>query len=68
MHQPESAAAAAGMEETAQHPNGSGVPISAIVFQCGGCRRVVGDSLALINADEELRNITLHGTGWLLAV
>lgn len=63
MHQPESAAAAAGMDEAPSGAGGAGAPVSAIVFQCAGCRRVVGDSLALINADEELRNITLHGTG-----
>ena len=34
---------------------------SPIVFQCAGCRQILGDSLSLINADEELRNVTLQG-------
>ena len=34
---------------------------SSIVFQCASCRRIVGDSLALTSADEDLRHITLRG-------
>ncbi|EWM29646.1 protein mis18-alpha [Nannochloropsis gaditana] len=32
-----------------------------VVFQCAECRRIVGDSLGLSSADEELRHITLRG-------
>lgn len=34
---------------------------SFIVFQCASCRRILGDSLALTSADEDLRHITLRG-------
>lgn len=33
----------------------------SIVFQCAACRRIVGDSLGLTSADEDLRHITLRG-------
>lgn len=59
MHQPESAPD--GMEAAGAAAGAGAGPVSSIVFQCAGCRRVLGDSLALVNADEELRNITLHG-------
>jgi len=51
--QPASAAAAAA--------SAAAVASGSIVFQCAACRRIVGDSLGLTSADEDLRHITLRG-------
>lgn len=32
------------------------------IFQCGKCRSVLGDTLALIDADQEEQTLTLSGT------
>ncbi|GAB5034103.1 Hypothetical protein NocV09_01700650 [Nannochloropsis oceanica] len=48
------AAAAAAASSTA-------AASGSIVFLCAACRRIVGDSLGLTSADEDLRHITLHG-------
>lgn len=40
---------------------GDAMPTGPIVFQCLQCYRIVGDSLAMIDADADLRTITLQG-------
>ena len=34
-----------------------------LVFQCKGCRSVLGDSLSFLVSDEATRTITLNGAG-----
>lgn len=40
---------------------GDTMPTGPIVFQCLQCYRIVGDSLAMVDADADLRTITLQG-------
>lgn len=55
------AAAAAAALNPSPPPPPSPPSSSFIIFQCASCRRILGDSLALTSADEDLRHITLRG-------
>ena len=36
-------------------------PTTPLVFQCIACKNIIGDSIALLNTDEEQQIITLSG-------
>jgi hypothetical protein len=60
----------AGAGGAPEQPESGGLK-HPIVFQCAECRRLVGDSLSIIAADEELRTLTLqgefaHDTAWMV--